>query len=460
MTFALVDGNNFYVSCERVFDPRLNGRPVVVLSNNDGCVVSRSDEAKALGVKMGAPWFQLRDLARRHGIVALSSNYALYADMSNRMMAVLATFSPLQEIYSIDECFLGLDGIVGKDRYEYGQAIRRQVRQWLGLPVCVGIGTTKTLAKLANHCAKKRLAGSDGVCDFTMLPTEALSGLFLTIPVGEVWGVGPRLARQLTEIGIPSVEALRRADTAMLRARFSVVLERIQRELNEIPCLALEEAAPNKQQIISSRSFGRYVTELAALREAVASHVAIAAEKLRAQASCAGMVQVSIRTNPHNPNAPQYQGALAVPLSTPSDDTLRLTRAALWALERIYRSGFAYQKAGVALLELSPAAALPQDLFAAARDNTRLMQAMDRINAIWGRGTLRSAATGRGNASWQMKRERLSPGYTTRWDQLPLVRACGKSAALATNFSTSAELTGCPGFIQRGGVWLLSRSVG
>ncbi|WP_126444623.1 Y-family DNA polymerase [Sulfuricystis multivorans] len=421
MTFALVDGNNFYVSCERVFDPKLAGRPVVVLSNNDGCVVSRSDEAKALGVKMGAPWFQLRDLARRHGIVALSSNYALYADMSNRMMAVLAAFSPLQEIYSIDECFLVLDGIVGKDRYGYGQAIRRRVGQWLGLPVCVGIGATKTLAKLANHCAKKRLAGSDGVCDFTALPAEALSGLFSALPVGEVWGVGPRLARQLTEIGISSVEALRRADTAMLRTRFSVVLERIQRELNEIPCLALEEVAANKQQIISSRSFGRYVTELAALREAVASHVAIAAEKLRAQASCAGMVQVLIRTNPHSATAPQYHGALAVSLPTPSDDTLRLTRAALWALERIYRPGFAYQKAGIALLELSPAAAQPQDLFAAPRDNRRLMQAMDRINAIWGRGTLRSAATGRGDACWQMKRERLSPGYTTRWDQLPRV---------------------------------------
>lgn len=418
MSFALVDGNNFYVSCERVFNPKLVGRPVIVLSNNDGCVVSRSDEAKALGVKMGTPWFQLRTLARQHGIVALSSNYALYADMSSRMMAVLAAFSPAQEVYSIDECFLGWEGFPLAERLRLGQALRQRILQWLGLPVCVGIGATKTLAKLANHCAKRKLAGSDGVCDFAALPPAGLNALFSDIPVGEVWGVGPRLAGQLSALGIASVEALRRADAALLRRRFSVVLERIQRELNGIPCLTLEEVVPNKQQIVSSRSFGQYVSELALLREAVAHHVAVAAERLRSQGSCAGRVEVFIRTNPHK-DAPQYHGALAVPLPAPSDDTLRLTRAALWLLERLYRPGYLYQKAGVALLDLSPATTRPQDLFAAPRDNARLMQAMDRINAIWGRGTLRSAAAGRGDAPWQMKRARLSPAYTTSWEQLP-----------------------------------------
>lgn len=413
--FALIDGNNFYVSCERVFDPKLEGRPVVVLSNNDGCVVSRSQEAKALGVKMGTPWFQLKALARRHDILALSSNYALYADMSNRMMAVLAQFSPEQEIYSIDECFLGLDGFARRDLAEYGRQIRQRVRQWTGLPVCVGIAETKTLSKLANHCAKKALAGKEGVCDFGRLDAAERSALFATIPVGEIWGVGPRLSRRLNEMGISTVEALRRADPKSLRRQFSVTMERTILELNGVSCLDLEEVSPRKQQIISSRAFGAYIHDLAPLGEAVASYIAIAAEKLRDQGSRAGMVQVYIRTNPFKENAPQYQRGLSIPLPEATDDTLRLTRAALWGLKRIYRPGFAYQKAGVALLNLTDAATPQMALFSSARDNTRLMQAMDRINALWGRGTLRSAAEGI-DKDWKMRRERMSPGYTTRWD--------------------------------------------
>jgi len=422
MTIALIDGNNFYVSCERVFNPRLEGRPVVVLSNNDGCVVARSAEVKALGIKIGTPWFQLRDLARQHGIVAQSSNYALYADMSNRLMAVLGQFSPDQELYSIDECFLGLAGFGHRDLVNYGQAMRRRVRQWLGLPVCVGIAATKTLAKLANHCAKKNLAGADGVCDFGRIDAAELSRLFSAIAVGEIWGVGSRLSRQLAERGIASVEALRQADARILRREFSVVLERTLAELNGISCVTLDEAAPNRQQIISSRSFGSYVHALEPLQEAVASYIAIAAEKLRSRGLLAGMVQVTIRTNPHQADSPQYQRGLTIPLSQASDDTLRLTRAALWGLKRIYRPGFAYQKAGVALLNLSVAGTPQLDLFAQARDNTRLMQTMDRINGIWGRGTLRSAAEGV-QQEWRMRRERISPGYTTCWAGLPVARA-------------------------------------
>jgi DNA polymerase V len=423
MIYALVDGNNFYVSCERVFNPGLEGKPVVVLSNNDGCAVARSNEVKALGVKMGRPWFQMRDLSKRHGIVALSSNYALYADMSNRMMAVLAQFSPDQEIYSIDECFLGLDGFSHLDLVEYGQTIRQRVKQWVGIPVCVGIAKTKTLTKLANHCAKKFLAGQDGVCDFTRLSAEDQFRLFSGIHVGEVWGVGPRLIQQLAEMGITTVEALRMANSETLRSRFSVVLERTIRELNGISCLSLEEAAPNKQQIISSRSFGTYVYDLVPLREAVASYIAIAAEKLRAQHSLANMVQVYIRTNPHKEEHPQYQRGLTIPLPESTDDTLRLTRAALWGLKRIYRHGFAYQKAGIALLDLSDAANRQLGLFSGTRDNTHLMQVMDRINATWGRGTLRSAAEGT-DRHWKMKRERMSPEYTTHWNQLPVATLC------------------------------------
>jgi DNA polymerase V len=417
--FALVDGNNFYVSCERVFNPGLEGRPIVVLSNNDGCAVARSAEVKALGVKMGAPWFQMKDLARKHGILALSSNYELYADLSNRMMGVLGQFSPDQEIYSIDECFLGLSGFEHYDLIEYGKEIRRTVKQWVGLPVCVGFAETKTLAKLANHCAKKSLAGVDGVCDFGRLSENELSCLFATIPVREIWGVGPRLSKQLTERGIATVEALRTADAKTLRREFSVVLERTITELNGVSCLAMEEAVPNKQQIMSSRSFGQYVYDLEPLGEAVASYIAIAAGKLRSQGSLAGMVQVYIRTNPHKANAPQYQRGLTIPLPESTDDTLRLTTIARWGLKKIYRPGFAYQKAGVALMNLRDAGTVQMNLFSKAKDNTRLMQVMDHINDLWGRGTLHSAAEGV-RKEWKMKREQKSPAYTTRWDQLPV----------------------------------------
>ena len=415
--FALVDGNNFYVSCERVFNPQLRDQPVVVLSNNDGCVVARSNEVKALGVKMGTPWFQMKDLARQHGILALSSNYSLYADMSSRMMAVLGTYSPDQEVYSIDECFLGMQGFSHFDLLEHGQRIRRQVLQWVGIPVCVGYGETKTLAKLANHCAKKGLAGVEGVCDLTRLTQAERSRLFSTIPVNEVWGVGRRLTEQLGARGIATVEQLRTADAETLRQAFSVVLERTERELNGTPCLDMETVAPNKQQILSSRSFGAYVYTLPELREAVALYMSRAAEKLRRQGSLAGRVQVYIRTNPFKENAPQYQRGVNVPLTEATDDTLRLIKAAHWGLKRLYRSGYAYQKAGVALLDLRPRSHVQMDLFSTLPNRHALMQVMDRINASFGRGTLRTAAEGI-RPAWRMKRERMSPAYTTRWDQL------------------------------------------
>ena len=416
--FALVDGNNFYVSCERVFRPTLEGRPVVVLSNNDGCAVARSAEVKALGVKMGTPWFQMQGLARKHGIVALSSNYELYADLSDRMMGVLAQFSPVQEIYSIDECFLGMDGFEHVELTAYGREIRERVSAWVGIPVCVGFAATKTLAKLANHCAKKGLAGSDGVCDFGRLNTSERSALFSALQVSEVWGVGRRLSAQLTEQGISTVEALRTTDPKMLRRRYSVVLERTHAELNGESCLTSDEAVPNKQQIMSSRSFGQYVHDLDGLKEAVASYISVAAHKLRRQHSVAGMVQVHIRTNPFKTDAPQYQRGLNVPLPEPTDDTLRLIRIAHWALKKIYRPGFAYQKAGVCLMNLSDAATVQMSLFSPGKDTTRLMSAIDRINATFGRGTLHSAAEGV-RKEWTMKREMKSPAYTTRWDQLP-----------------------------------------
>jgi DNA polymerase V len=415
--FALIDANNFYVSCERVFNPRLATTPMVVLSNNDGCVVARSNEVKALGVKMGTPWFQLRELAEKQGIRAFSSNYSLYADMSSRMMNVLAAYSPDQEVYSIDECFLGLDGFEHMDLNAYGQRMRTQVRQWLGLPVCVGFGETKTLAKLANHCAKKHLAGQDGVCDLRQFDPDERARIFAALPVNEVWGVGRKLTEQLNQRGIESVEDLRTANPETLRKAFSVVLERTVRELNGIACQSLEEVAPNKQQIMSSRSFGAYVHDMPGLGEAVATYMARAAEKLRRQASLAGMVQVYIRTNPFKDNAPQYHPSLTIPLPEATDDTARLIRAAHWGLKRIYKPGYAYQKAGIALLDLSPKAHAQMPLFSTTPDRTSLMRVMDQINTAYGRGTVRSAAEGV-QQSWRMKRDRMSPAYTTQWDEL------------------------------------------
>lgn len=421
--FALVDCNNFYASCEKLFDPKLLHAPVVVLSNNDGCVVARSAEAKALGIKMGVPWFQIEAFARKHGVLPFSSNYALYADMSSRVVEVLGQFTPNLEVYSIDESFLELSGF--GDLEGYGRQIRTRVEDWLGLMVCVGIGPSKTLAKLANHCAKKNLAGSDGVCDFTTLSESELSSLFSTIEVGEVWGVGRKLTERLEAMGIRTVRDLRDADAETIRSRFSVVLERTVRELRGVSCLALDEVTSNKQQIISSRSFGRYITCLPELEEAVAAYIGRAAEKLRDQNSVAGVLQVYVRTNPFSEHQRQYQKAMAVPLPRATADTCLLVQWGLRMLRRIYKPGFNYQKAGVMLADIRPRENLQGDLFANeawSKRRAKLMETMDAINSRWGRGSMRVAAEGV-QKSWQMKRERMSPGYTTDWNGLPWVTA-------------------------------------
>jgi DNA polymerase V len=421
-TIALVDVNNFYVSAERVFNPKLEGKPVVVLSNNDGCVVARSAEVKALGVPMGEPWFKLKDLAKKHGIIALSSNYALYADMSNRVMSILGDFSPRQEIYSIDECFLDLDGMPA-NRVETGQVIRKRIMQWVGVPVCVGIASTKTLAKLANHCAKKNLAGNDGVCDLSTMPETELGPLFASIEVGEVWGIGRKLTVQLQAGGIHTVKQLRDFDVTRLRSRFGVVMERTVRELRGTSCLDMTDISPPKQQIISSRSFGRYVTELQELEEAVSTYMARAAEKLRRQDSIAATAYVYIRTNPHKDGGPQYCPGMMIGLPRPTNDTRMLTEAVLACLRRIYRPEFRYQKAGVMLSDITPADIIQGDLFAATPVTVKssgLMTTLDRINCRMGRGTLKLASEGIGQ-DWKMKRGNMSPAYTTRWDELPIV---------------------------------------
>ena len=416
---ALIDCNNFYVSCERVFNPHLEGRPVVVLSNNDGCAVARSNEVKALGVKMGQPWFQLKKLAKKHGIIAQSSNYALYADMSNRVMSILAMFSPQQEIYSIDECFLDLTGFRTPDLTSYGQRIRRCVKQWTGLPVCAGIGPTKTLAKLANHIAKK-YPELEGVCDLNSMLLHQQDDWFSRIAAGEVWGIGRRFVPKLYDCGIKTVLDLKRASPAGMRSRFSVVMEKVIRELNGVPCIELEEIAPPRKQIVSSRSFGLPVADLASLEEAVSLYVRRATEKLRRQQLCAGAIYVAIRTSSFNEKERYYANGLAIPLPVPTDDTVRLTKAALWGLRKIYRSGYRYQKARVMLSELVSAGNRQSDLFgfaAAENKSSKLMTVMDQINAKMGSSTLKLASEGL-RQPWKMKQGNRSPSFTTNWNEL------------------------------------------
>ena len=424
--FALVDANNFYVSCHRVFNPALKGRPVVVLSNNDGCCVARSNEVKALGVKMGTPWFQLYELAKQHGIIALSSNYTLYGDLSQRFMRVLSQFSPCQEVYSIDECFLDVAGFNHLDLTGYGQQIRQRVSQWVGLPVCVGIAPTKTLAKLANHVAKKR-EPHQGVFDYSRLSQGQQDELLASIAAGEVWGIGRRLSERLARLGINTVKDLRDADTKTLRRQFSVVVERTVLELRGVSCLDLEEVAQPKQEIISSRSFGKLVVKLDDLQQAVASYTARAAEKLRRQHSAAGAIQVFLQTNPHQTGEPQYHPSIVMPLTEPTADTGLLVSHAMRGLKHIYKLGYRYQKAGVMLMELGDPNTSQLDLFSrvSAPDihkSQRRMETLDQINRKLGRGTLRLAAEGFQQA-WKIRTDYPSPRYTTRWAELPIAHA-------------------------------------
>ena len=417
---ALVDVNNFYVSAERVFNPRLEDVPVVVLSNNDGCVVARSVEVKALGVPMGEPWFKLKSLARKHGIIALSSNYALYADMSNRVMSVLGDFSPWQEVYSIDECFLDLHGLSG-DLTQTGQAMRRRIKQWVGLTVCVGIAPTKTLAKLANHVAKKR-PPYQGVCNLKAATAAQTDEILASIEVGEVWGIGRKLNAHLQQGGIHSVQQLRDFDVVRLRRRFGVVMERTVRELRGVSCLEMVDISPAKQQIISSRSFGRYVTELNELEQAVSTYMSRAAEKLRRQNSVAATAYVTICTNQHKENEPQHSQGMTVALPHATNDTRELVETVLACLRGIYRAGFRYQKAGVMLSDITPAGISQGDLFAeqtATPNTVNLMLALDQINLKMGKEALKLASDGIGQG-WKMKTGNKSLAYTTKWSELPV----------------------------------------
>ena len=421
-SIALIDVNNFYVSCERVFNPKLVGKPVVVLSNNDGCAVARSNEVKALGVAMGAPWFKFKDLAKQNGIIGLSSNYALYADMSNRVMSILREYSPDQEVYSIDESFLDLTGFQSRDLVNYGQHMRKRILKWTGLPVCVGIGATKTLSKLANHCAKKRPV-FNSVCNFnTMSPVE-LDDLLGQVDVGEIWGVGRKLAPKLQALGFNTVLDLKRANPERLRQQFSIVMEKTIRELNGTTCIELEEISPPKQQILRSRSFGQPVRDYESLAQSITLYMSSAAEKLRRQQSYAGSVHVYIRTSPFKPDDPLYSNGMTIPLPSPTDDTRRLVNVALWALKQIYKPNYNYAKAGVMLSDIVSIEGVQADLFStsqASPKSSALMSAIDSINRKMGKESIKLASEGF-TRPWKMKQGNKSPSYTTRWCDIPIV---------------------------------------
>ncbi|MET5491145.1 Error-prone [Klebsiella variicola] len=420
--FALCDVNSFYASCETVFRPDLKGRPVVVLSNNDGCVIARSAEAKPF-VKMGEPYFRQKDMFRRHGIIAFSSNYELYADMSNRVMTTLEELSPRCEIYSIDEAFCDLTGVRNcRDLTDFGREIRETVLRRTHLTVGVGIAQTKTLAKLANHAAKQWQRQTGGVVDLSNL--ERQRKLMALLPVDEVWGVGRRISKKLEAMGIKTVLQLADTDIRFIRKHFNVVLERTVRELRGEPCLGLEEFAPVKQEIVCSRSFGGRITEYHEMRQAICSYASRAAEKLRGEHQYCRFISAFIKTSPFALNEPYYGNSASVKLFTPTQDSRDIITAATECLDVIWRDGHRYQKAGVMLGDFYSQGVAQLNLFdanAPRKNSEKLMEVLDHLNAKDGRGTLYFAGQGIQTA-WQMKREMLSPRYTTRIQDVLVVK--------------------------------------
>ncbi|MFB4359035.1 translesion error-prone DNA polymerase V subunit UmuC [Pantoea sp. BS_4] len=419
--FALVDVNSFYASCETIFRPDIRGKPVVVLSNNDGCVIARSAEAKALQIPMGAPYFKLKDEFRRQNVHVFSSNYALYADMSNRVMTTLEDMAPAVEIYSIDEAFMCLDGIERLTSLEeLGRKVRARVKMETHLTVGVGIAQTKTLAKLANHAAKK-WAKTGGVLDLSNI--ERQKKLLALVPVEDVWGVGRRISKKLNAIGITTARDLAEQSTYIIRKHFNVVLERTVRELRGESCLEPEEFAPTKQQIVCSRSFGSRITQYRDMRQAVCSFSERAAEKLRKEKQYCKQIAVFVRTSPHAEGEVFYGNQATGKLLAPSNDTRDIIRVAVDALDQIWMDGHRYMKAGVMLGDFYSQGVAQLNLFDEYRpqaNSEALMRVIDGLNQS-GKASLFFAGQGI-EKSWAMKRDMLSPAYTTRITDLPIAK--------------------------------------
>lgn len=418
--YALIDGNSFYCSCERVFNPRLIERPVIVLSNNDGCAVARTPEAKALGIKMGDPYFKIADLCRANNVAVMSSNYTLYGDMSERVNALLETVAPDVEIYSIDESFLSLNGLPISDRNAWGSDLRGMVKQYTGIPTCVGIGPTKTLAKLANRVAKKHERFS-GVCDLMDADTRAWA-LSQTL-IQDVWGIGTASQKKLVTIGVTTAADLASIPERQARGLLSVVGARTVRELRGEPCIQFEDVPPARKGIAVTRSFGQRQTEKGAVREALSTFANRASQKLRNHGLVAPRMQVFIRTSPFD-KGPRYSRSISCRFPEAVSDASTLIKSAGQGLDVIWRAGYRYAKAGVMLSDLQPAQTRQLSLLSDPQRerSDKLMEVMDRVNTRFGRGALRPAATGM-TKGWQLKRENCSPRYTTRINEIPTATA-------------------------------------
>ncbi len=417
--FALVDCNNFYASCERVFQPKLINRPIVVLSNNDGCVIARSNEAKALGIPMGAAYFKHKESMRRQGVTVMSSNYALYGDLSNRVMTVLSSFTPNVEVYSIDECFLNLSGFEHRDLTAYGNHIRRTVIQWTGIPVSVGIGKTKTLSKIANRLAKKS-PKTNGVLDLS--ESKWLDYALQQTEVGDVWGIGRRWAKMLNGRGIYTAYDLREAPEGWVRQKMGVVGLRTLKELQGQRCIELEDEAQDKQTICVSRSFGKPLKTVEELRAALSEFTDMASAKLRKDELVADSINIFIRTSPFRRDLPQYSNSTTVGLYPSSSNLRTIHRAAMQGLREIFKPGIHYKKAGVLLLGLKRAEEAPRDLFDFHDEKEEeLSKVCDLIHQNIGPGLINLGKV-RKNKTWYMTQNHRSPSFTTRWEQLLKVK--------------------------------------
>lgn len=414
--FGMVDCNSFYCSCERVFNPSLNNKPVIVLSNNDGCAVSRTDEAKELGIPMGAVYFQIKDIIKKHKVHVYSSNYTLYGNMSARVMEILSSFAPDFEIYSIDEAFLNLTGFDNKDLRQYGLEIKDTVLRYTGLPTCVGIAGTKVLAKAANHIAKKDKIKTQGVVD---LRDSSIRDRHLKeLPVEDLWGIGRQSSKKLKSHRIHKAYDLQQADPEFIRKILTVTGQRICEELKGRSCIDLIESEDDRKQIISSRSFGRKVTDIAELKEAIANHITTATEKLRKQNLLCKYLTLYIQTNPFN-NTPQYYKSASYEFMSPTMITSKLIEQAFLLLNSVYKEGYEYKKCGIMLSQLSKKDFLQTDFFHSFDSHKQeiLMKTLDDVNRYHGKGTLKFAACGI-DQFWQMLSQMKSPRYTTNWNEL------------------------------------------
>lgn len=420
--FFLIDVNNMYVSCERVFDPSLNDKPVIVLSNNDGCAVARSNESKALGIKMGVPLFQIKDIVQQHNVLVLSSNYAMYAEMSRRFHTILASYVTDEEVepYSIDECFVDFSAYEKNfDLEKVGQQMRQQIWKWLGLPVCVGIGRSKTEAKIANHIAKKN-PGFNSVCDLVNMDPCNKEYYFSLIEVSEVWGVGRKHSKKLQGIGINTVLDLACAEPREMQKKFSIVMARTIYELQGISCIEIEHTPPSKKQIVASRSFGGRVTELTDLKEAISMYAQDACKRLRDEGLLCGCMIAFVQSNPFDPNVPFYNKSITGSFSEPTDCAVDFVKAATRMVSRIYKEGIKYKKCGVVLTCLEPKSGHTYDLltdFKQIEKKECLMQAMDGIHSKFGKKKIGVGPCFIPNRNWSMSRDKLSRN-PFRWDEL------------------------------------------